>query len=273
MIFSGEDEVNYTQLAANIDQVIFSSDKSTAKLEIYPGLSALDLSDLVQSLSAFFGEERVTAPKKNQITVSNLDPHLSAHLSRFGSHNLVLARMKTQGPKSVTLQPKPRVDYDSVMTYFTSPRVNPASAPQPKIGPECSARALAGLSKRERKFLVTMTIGEEYLTYDNRFGAAYAGAKQLPFPEFAQYLHRRHIEQLLELAQKAVLKDKRLLFQGLAALVLAESTERIIPQKKKPLFVNLSTELNPYIQILNLERNLLGRSSERISFNYNSNQP
>lgn len=261
--------MNYTQLAANIDQVIFSPDQSTARVEIYPGLSALDLSDLVQSLSAFFGEERVAAPKKYQMIVSNLDPHLAAHLSRFGRHNLVLARMKIKGPKAINFQPKPKVDYNSVMTYFTSPKTDSSFPLLPKVGPEFTARALADLSQREGKFLVTIKVGEEYVTYENRYGAAYAGTKQLPFPEFAQYLHRKQIEQLLELTQKAVLKDKRLLFQGLAALVLAESTVEIIPQKKKPLLVNLSTELNPYTQILNLEKNLLGRSSERVSFNYN----
>ncbi len=264
--------MKHNQLAANIDQVIFSTDQSTARVEIYPGLSALDLSDLVQSLSAFFGEERITVPKKNQMTISGLDLHLTSHLSRFGKHNLVLARLKIKGPKSVNFQAKSKVDYNSVMTYFTSPKTDSASSPRQKVGPEYTARALADLSKREGKFLVTMAIGDEYVSYDNRYGAAYAGAKNLPFPEFAQYLHRRQIEQLLELAQKAALKDKRLLFQGLAALVLAESTIEIIPQKRKPLRVNLSTELNPYTQILNLERNLLGRSSERISFNYNTNQ-
>lgn len=264
--------MNYTQLAANIDQVIFSPDKSRAKLELYPGLSALDLSDLVQSMNTFFGEERIATPKRNQMTVSDLDPHLAAHLSRFGSHNLVLARLKTKGPKSVNFQPKPKVDYNSVIAYFTLPKVDPAASPQPKVGPEYTARALADLSKIERKFLVTMAVGNEYLTYDNRYGAAYAGAKNLPFPEFAQYLHRKHLEMLLDLTQSAVREEKRLLFQALAALVLEESVESIVPSKKKPLLVNLSTELNPYIQILNLERNLLGRSSDRISFNYNSNQ-
>lgn len=263
--------MNYTQLAANIDQVVFSPDKRTAKLEIYPGLSALELSDLLQSISAFFGEERIAAPKKYQMTVSDFDPHLAAQLSRFGSHNLVLARLRTKGPKSVTFQPKPKVDYNSVITYFIPLRTDSVSLPQPKVGPEFTARALADLSQREGKFFVTMTVGEEYVTYDNRYGAAYAGSKQLPFPEFAQYLHRRQIERLLDLTQKAAKKEKRLLFQTLAALVLEESVVEIVPNKKKPLTVNLSTELNPYTQILNLERNLLGRSSERVSFNYNSN--
>lgn len=243
--------MNFTQLASNINQTALFPDRSKAEIEISPEISTLELSDLVHSLSVLFGEERVAQTKKYQVTVSDLDQDSFNHLSRFNGHNLVLARVKARKLKAVRFNPKPEVRYNEVRIYF-SPNF------QPKIGPECAARALAKLSQRQkRRFLVTVDVGEEQLTYDNRFGAAYAGARNLHFPEFAQYLCRKHLQVLIDSAQKAVRKGDPLLVQEFGRRLLDQGVEKIVlgtkGKTKRKFEVDLATEINPYFQIAYLE--------------------
>lgn len=257
--------MNYLQLAANIDQVLFSSDKNVdkceASLKLKSGLSTLELSDLVESLTIFFGEEKVVAQNKNVLSLSGLDEHLVLHLRRFGGHNLVLARFRKRDDQTVQFQPKPEVTYDSVRKYFSK-------SYRPKVGPECSAKALAELSERKGKFMNNLDIGGDYVIYDNRFGAAASGARKLPNPELAQYLQRRQIEELVELTKKSARNENRQLFQAWARLVLNLSVETILPGKKGTLTVDLTTEVNCYPTINILEHYFSNRS-DRFSFNYN----